>query len=134
MKKEDRMGFKLVGAVLMVALALGGPLAPLAWAQEKMDAQMVPAKEREGLGLWWLGAAAATAVNVPGKAVLCTLGAATGLAVLVVSFGSGYQWSGRVWEEGCGGKWIITAADVKGEPPEPEFWSDQPEYQSRSQK
>lgn len=123
------MGFKLVSAVLMVALVLSGPLAPLAWGQEKMEAQMAPAEER-GAGPWAIGAVVATAVNIPGKAVLCSLGAVTGVAVLVVSFGSGYRWAGRVWEEGCGGKWIITAADMKGEPSEPEFWSEQPEYQS----
>ncbi len=122
------MGSKLLSAVLMVALALSGPLAPLAWAQEKMDAQMAPAKERGGVNPWWLGAVAATAVNIPGKAILCGLGGATGVAVLVISFGSGYQWAGRVWEEGCGGKWIITAEDMKWEP-EPEFWSERAEYQ-----
>ena len=125
------MGFKLVSAVLMLALALTGPLAPLAWAQEKMEAQIAPPKERGGVDPWWLGAAAATAVNIPGRAVLCTLGAGLGVAVLVVSFGSGYRWSGRVWDEGCSGPWIITAADVKGETSESqvEFVSERPDYQ-----
>jgi hypothetical protein len=121
------MGFKLVSAVLMVALALSGPLAPVAWAQEKMDAQMAAAKEG-GDGPWKIGAVAATVVNIPGRAVLCGLAGATGVAVLLVSFGSGYQWAGRAWSE-CHGPWIITVADVKGEQEETEFWSERPDYQ-----
>ncbi len=121
------MGFKLVSAVLMVALALSGPLASVVWAQEKMDAQMAAAKEN-GDGAWKVGAAVATAVNIPGRAVLCGLAGATGLAVLLVSLGSGYQWAGRAWSE-CHGPWIITAADVKGEPTETDFWSERPDYQ-----
>ena len=122
------MGFKLVSAVLMVALALSGPLAPLAWAQEKMDAQMAAAKDKGDVA-WEVAAGAATAVNVIGKPILCAVGAATGVAVLLMSFGSGYRWAGRVWEEGCSGPWIITAADVKGEPTETDFWSERPDYQ-----
>ncbi len=123
------MGFKLVSAVLMVALALSGPLAPLAWAQEKMDAQMAAAKEKAGFDPWSLGAAVATGINIPMKGALCALGAGLGVAVLVVSFGSGPRWAGRTWEEGCGGKWIITAEDMKGEPEGSEFWSERPDYQ-----
>lgn len=121
------MGFKLVSAVVMVALALSGPLAPLAWAQEKMDAQMAAAKDKGDVA-WEFGAAVATVVNIPGRAVLCGLAGATGVAVLLMSFGSGYQWAGRVWSE-CHGPWVITAADVKGEPTESEFWSERPDYQ-----
>ncbi len=122
------MGFKLVSAVLMVALALSGPLAPLAWAQEKMDAQMAAAQEKGNLA-WEVGAGVATGVNIVGKSILCGVGGVVGFTALLMSFGSGYQWAGRVWEEGCSGKWIITAADVRGEPTETEFWSERPDYQ-----
>lgn len=122
------MGFKLVSAVLMVALVLTGPLAPAAWAQEKMDAQMAPAKEKGDVA-WEVGAGVATAVHIPMKGVLCAVGAVTGVALLVVSFGSGYRWAGRTWEEGCSGPWIITAADVKGEPEGGDFWMERPDYQ-----
>ena len=122
------MGFKLVSVVLMVALALTGPLAPVAWAQEKMDAQMSPGKEK-GNDAWEFGAGVATAVNIPMKGALCVFGAGLGVALLVISFGSGYRWAGRTWEEGCSGPWIITAADLKGEPESSEFWSERPDYQ-----
>lgn len=122
------MGFKLVSAVLLVALAVSGPLAPLAWAQEKLEAQMAPAPDK-GDTAWQVGAAVATGVNIPGKAVLCAVGGVVGFGLLVVSFGSGYRWAGRTWEEGCGGKWVITAADMKGEPDENPFWGERPEFQ-----
>ena len=126
------MGFRLVSAVVVLALALSGPLAPVARAQEqqKTEGQMAPAPDK-GDRAWQVGAWVATGVNVPGRAVLCGLGGATGLAVLLVSFGSGYRWAGRVWEEGCSGPWIITAADMKGEEEQAplKFWSESEEYQ-----
>ena len=124
------MGFKLVSAVLMVALALSGPLAPVAWAQEqqKTEGQMAPAMEK-GDAAWEVGAAVATAVNIPGRAILCGAAGVTGFALLLVSFGSGYRWAGRAWGE-CRGPWIITAADLKGETTEQQaFWSEQEGYQ-----
>lgn len=126
------MGFRLVSAAVVVALALSGPLAPVARAQEqqKTEGQMAPAPDR-GDGAWRVGAGVATGVNFLFKPLLCALGGATGVAVLVMSLGSGPRWAGRVWEEGCGGPWIITAADLKGEDQEAQvnFWSESAEYQ-----
>ena len=122
------MGFKLVSAVLMVALALSGPLAPLAWAQEKTEGQMAPAQQK-GIGAWEVGAAVVNTVHVPGKAILCGFGAVTGVAVLLVTFGSGYGVTGRIWQEGCGGRWTITAADLKPTEAESDFIMDRPDYQ-----
>ncbi len=124
------MGFKLVSVVLMVALALSGPLAPVAWAQEqqKTEGQMAPAIDK-GDGAWEVGAAVATAVNIPGRAVLCGVGGAVGFAVLLVSFGSGYRAAAHVWREGCSGPWIIKAADLKPQETGADFWSEQEGYQ-----
>ncbi len=122
------MGFKLVSAMLMVALALSGPLAPLAWAQEKAEGQMAPAREK-GDGAWEFGAAVVNTVYVPGKAFLCATGAAAGILVLLVTFGSGYKEAGGVWREGCGGPWTITAADLKGTEAESPYMSDAPGFQ-----
>lgn len=122
------MGFKLVSAVVMVALALSGPLAPLVWAQEKTEGQMAPAQQR-GTGAWEVGAVVVNTVHVPGKAILCGVGAVTGVVVLLITYGSGYGAAGRVWQEGCGGRWTITAADLKPMEAESDFISDQPDYQ-----
>lgn len=107
---------KLVSVVLVVALVLSGPLAPVAWAQEKTGGQMEPAAEK-GDGAWMLGAAVATGVNIPGRTALCALGGVAGFAVLLLSIGSGYQLAGRAWQEGCAGPWVITPAHLKGEVP-----------------
>jgi len=121
------MGFKLVSVVLMVGMVLSGPLAPLAWAQEKAEGQMAPAKKDDRA--WEFGAAVVNTVHVPGKAILCGLGAVTGVAVLLLTFGSGYGAAGRVWQEGCAGRWTITAADLKPMGAETDFIMDRPDYQ-----
>ena len=95
------MGFKLVSVVLMLGLVLSGPLAPLAWAQEKTEGQMAPAKKDDRA--WEIGAVVVNTWHVPGKAILCGLGAVSGVAVLLLTFGSGYGAAGRVWQEGCAG-------------------------------
>ena len=121
------MGFKLVSVVLMLGLVLSGPLAPLAWAQEKTEGQMAPAKKDDGA--WEFGAAVVNTVHVPGKAILCGLGAVSGVAVLLLTFGSGYGATARIWDEGCSGKWIVTAADLKPQPEESDFLMERPDFQ-----
>ena len=121
------MGFKLVSVVLMVGLVLSGPLAPLAWAQEKTEGQMAPAKKDDRA--WEIGAVVVNTVHVPGKAILCGLGAVSGVAVLLLTFGSGYGATARIWDEGCSGKWIVTAADLKPQPEESDFLMERPDFQ-----
>ena len=120
------MGVKVVSAVLMMLLVLSGPLGPLAWAQEKSEGQMAPAK-KDG-SAWEFGAAVVNTVHVPGKAILCGVGAVSGVAVLLLTFGSGYGATARIWDEGCSGKWTVTAADVKPQPEESDFIMDRPDY------
>lgn len=121
------MGFKLVSAVLMLALVLSGPLAPLAWAQEKTEGQMAPAKKDEGA--WEFAAGVTNAIAVPGRAALCGIGLVTGVVVLLVTFGTAHQAAGGVWNEGCSGKWTVTAADLKPKGIESEYLTDLPDYQ-----
>ncbi len=111
---------KLMSVVLMVALALSGPLAPLAWAQEK--------SEDRGDGAWAFGAAVANAAYVPGKVVLCGVGAVSGVVVLLITFGSQYGAAARAWEEGCRGPWTLSAADLKPKEAEDLFYTDRPGY------
>lgn len=120
------MGFKLVSVLVLVMLALSGPLAPLGWAQQKAEGQMAPMEK--GDGAWAIAAGVTNAVHVPGKAVLCGIGGISGFAILLVSFGSGYRWAGRAWEEGCGGRWTVTADDLKPEEERSDFWMDRPEF------
>ena len=120
------MGFKLVSVVLMLGLVLSGPLAPLAWAQEKTEGQMAPAKKDDRA--WEIGAVVVNTWHVPGKAILCGLGAVSGVAVLLLTFGSGYGATARIWDEGCGGRWTVTAADLKPMGEETDSITDRPDY------
>ena len=62
-----------------------------------------------------IGAIAANAFYVPGKVVLCVIGAAFGTGILAVTAGSGYGGAAGFVREGCGGKWIVTGEDVRRE-------------------
>lgn len=114
------MGFKLVSLILTVTLTL----VPLAWGQEKPRTEPASAPE-ERVDPWESAAGVATVVYFPGKVVLCGLGAIGGLAALFLTFGSGYRAAARVWEEGCGGPWVLTAGDLKPDASEEnQMWSE----------
>ena len=124
------MGVKVVSAVLMMLLVLSGPLGSLAWAQEKSEGQMAPAKGKDD-GAWELAANVTNVIAVPGRAFLCFFGALTGTAALLITFGSQYETAGRIWSEGCSGKWTVTAADLKPKAEESEFITDRPDYRQQ---
>ena len=117
------MGVKVVSAVLMMLLVLSGPLA---WAQEKSEGQMAPAKG--GDGAWEFAAGVTNVIAVPGHAFLCGFAALTGTAALLITFGTQHETAGRIWNEGCSGKWTVTAADLKPKAEESEFITDRPDY------
>ena len=121
------MGVKLVSAVLMAALVLSGPLTPLAWSQEKTEGQMAPSKGK-GDGAWEFAAGVTNTIAVPGRAFLCGVGALTGVAVLLITFGSGTEAAAGVWQETGSGKWTVTAADLKPKEAESEYLIDRPDY------
>lgn len=121
------MGFKLVSAVLMLALVLSGPLAPLAWAQEKTEGQMAPAKTDDGA--WKVAAGVVNAVRVPGKALLCATAGWVGVAVLLVTWGNAHEAAGGIWNEGCGGSWTVTAEDLKPKGVDSEYLTERPDWQ-----
>lgn len=115
---------KVFSAILAVLIGLSGPATASAQSKEAESPPMTaagtaPAQEasKEDAGTAYkVGAGVATAVNIPLRGVLCTLGLGAGFVVLVLTFGSGYRTAARVAEEGCGGPWIITPAHLKGEP------------------
>lgn len=121
------MGVKLVSTVLMLLLVLSGPLGSAAWAQEKSEGQMAPAKGK-GDGAWEYAAKVTNVIAVPGKAFLCGFAALTGTAALLITFGTQHETAGRIWDEGCSGKWTVTAADIKPRVEESDFLVDRPDY------
>ena len=61
-----------------------------------------------------VGAQFLNVVYVPGKAILCGLGATASAALMLVTFGSGYRPAIALYNEGCGGRWVLTPYDVMG--------------------
>jgi hypothetical protein len=53
-------------------------------------------------------------VYVPGKVILCSLGAIASFSVLVVTFGTAYRAAKSVFGEGCGGDWVLTPDHLSG--------------------
>lgn len=121
------MGVKVVSAVLMMLLVLSGPLGSVVWAQEKSEGQMAPAKGKDD-GAWEFAAGVTNVIAVPGHALLCATAAWVGTAALLITFGTQHETAGRIWDEGCSGKWTVTAADVKPKVQESEFIVDRPDY------
>ena len=66
-------------------------------------------------GLYAAGAVVTNIFLVPGRVITCTLGAGLGVAVLAVTFGTGYKAAAGAFDEGCGGKWIVSGDDLRPE-------------------
>jgi hypothetical protein len=77
------------------------------------DALKTSTLSRSGPNAYDVGAGMANLAYVPGKAILCALGASVGVVLLVLTAGSGYKAATAAGEEGCGGKWILTGNDLQ---------------------
>ena len=111
-----RLPAVLITATLALELIIGPFSTPLrAQAPPPPDILDVPVTE-PARGSASAGAVAgAVAVNVfriPGKSLLCGLGAVVATGLLLITFGSQYQDAGLVFREGCGGKWVIGPSDL----------------------
>ena len=120
-----------VVSALLVAALLGGPLSTLASAQqpappaaqppaaqppapdlfqESLKAERASARQSKAYDA---GAVVTNIFLVPGRAITCALGAVIGVGVLAATLGTGYRASSAVWQEGCGGKWVVTGDDIR---------------------
>ena len=68
----------------------------------------------EGTAWYGMGATVLNVVYVPGKAITCVLGMVVGGGLLLATLGAGYKGSVAFFKEGCAGKWILTAKDLRG--------------------
>jgi hypothetical protein len=75
----------------------------------KSEARAAGAKQ----GLYEAGAVVTNIFLIPGRLITCALGAGLGVAVLAVTFGSGYKTAAGAFDEGCGGKWVVTGDDLR---------------------
>ena len=104
-------------AALVLVLVIGGFLVPLA------AAQMVPAppplaapaqgSPEPGQGAK-VGAGFLNVVYVPGKVILCGTGTVVSAGLMLLTFGSAYHAAVEVFNQGCGGNWVLTPYDVTG--------------------
>jgi hypothetical protein len=65
--------------------------------------------------LYEAGAVVTNLFLIPGRTITCALGAGLGVAVLALTFGTGYKTAAGAFDEGCGGKWVVTGDDLKPE-------------------
>jgi hypothetical protein len=66
-----------------------------------------------------VGAGFLNVVYVPGKAIACTAGTVTSVVLMLLTLGSAYRAATGVFNEGCGGTWVLTPEHVSGQIPGP---------------
>jgi hypothetical protein len=102
---------KLLSLCLIVSLTLTGPVAVLAQG----PATPAAIDDKSHQGAYKTGATVANVFVAPGRAIICTVGSVGALTLMLLTFGTGYGTAKRVFEEGCVGKWTITADDLRFE-------------------
>jgi hypothetical protein len=124
-----KTGIRILAVVVALAILATGPLAPLAVAQQPAPTTPPPAAqpampppppdipEQEShlaeSAAYNVGAGIANVFYIPGKGLLCGLGGAVGIFILIVSIGSQPKTAAYFAREGCGGKWILTGDDLR---------------------
>jgi len=125
-----KTGIRILAVMVALAMLATGPLAPLAAAQQPAAPPMPPMPptqqpvappqdipEQEShpgeSAAYNVGAGIANVFYIPGKGLLCGLGGAVGIFILVVTFGSAPRPAAYFAREGCGGKWILTGDDLR---------------------
>jgi hypothetical protein len=123
-----KTGIRILAVVVALAILATGPLAPLAVAQQPAPTTPPPAAqpamppppdipEQEShlaeSAAYNVGAGIANFFYIPGKGLLCGLGGAVGIFILIISIGSQPKTAAYFAREGCGGKWILTGDDLR---------------------
>jgi len=110
---------RFLAATIVAAMALVGPLAPLAHAQqpaqpdlfkETLKAQSASDKSQD---YYDAGAVAVNVFLVPGRALTCVAGGLVGGLFLLATFGTAYKAASGIVNEGCGGKWAVKGDDLR---------------------
>ena len=126
-----KTGIRILAVVVALTVLATGPLAPLAAAQIPAAPPMPPMPPTEQpvvqqpqdlpepesrlaeSAAYNVGAAIANVFYIPGKGLLCGLGGAAGIFIMIVSVGSAPKPAAYFAREGCGGKWILTGDDLR---------------------
>jgi hypothetical protein len=81
--------------------------------QETLKGQQRASERKQAL--YEVGAVVTNVFLIPGRAVTCALGTGLGVLLLAVTLGTGYKTAAGAFDEGCGGKWVVTGDDLKPE-------------------
>ena len=107
-------------ALLVVAVALTGPfgaLAPTPVAAQSAPVAFMgdkPPEDTEPTDADAVGAGFMNVAYVPGKVIICTVGTAATIGLLLLTFGTAVRAARAVWREGCSGDWIVRPEHVSG--------------------
>ena len=112
-----RNGLRLMAVVAVVTFALGGPLSPIALAQQSVSPELIQERLKEsppehGIDGYDVGAGVLTALKLPFDVGLCMFGTLLGATLFALTLGSGYKATTRVVEQGCATK-VVTGDDIR---------------------
>ena len=89
--------------------------------QEKLKAERSSGR---GQGVYTAQAVVVNIFLVPGRVITCAAGGIVGVTILAVSLGTGYRPASYMFNEGCGGKWIVKGDDLRPEMPSTSYGAD----------
>ncbi len=95
----------LLGVLLATAILVGGPLAPVAMADEPAN----PSSKRD----YGVEADLINVFYAPGKAIVCGATGILGTLELALTFGAAYEDAARLIKGGCGGRWTVGSEDLR---------------------
>ena len=110
-----------IALAVVLSLLFSGPFATFAAAQQPTAPPPALLQEEmkmsegapEPSAAYDVGAGVVNVFYVPGKIVTCGAGGVVGLAILLVTLGTGYKAAVAFGKEGCGGKWAVTGEDLR---------------------
>src|SRR5262245_24681829 len=105
------MSVRLIAAFAAMALCVAGPLQPMG-----AEAQQAPTRAKSGPDAYDVGAAIMTVAGAPLKGIVCGIGAITGAAMFIVTFGSADRVSAEIVREGCNQRWLVLGEHIRPDP------------------
>jgi hypothetical protein len=115
-------------AACLALVLVAGPLSTLASAQQAppppspqvqtSTSPPAPAEIRHERRVrrtdgYDVGAGVMTVLKVPFNVVLCGLGVVAGSVLFAATLGSAHRATAAVFEEGCGGPWVVRGDDIR---------------------
>lgn len=103
----------IVAATMMSPIAHAQSPAPPAQPDLFQETLKTQRPGEASQGFYDAAAVVANSFLIPGRTITCVVGSAVGIALLALTFGSGYKAAAGVANEGCGGKWVVSGDDLR---------------------